>query len=85
MPRMSGPLLAERLVVARPDMKVLYMSGYIGGSTSQNGSHVAGAEFLQKPVTPETPAHRVHEVLSPVRAAPSAAPALSEARIASRR
>jgi two-component system, cell cycle sensor histidine kinase and response regulator CckA len=65
MPRMSGPQLAERLVAARPTIKVLYMSGYIGGSAYQQGSLVPGAEFLQKPITPEALAHRVQEVLVP--------------------
>jgi two-component system cell cycle sensor histidine kinase/response regulator CckA len=64
MPRMSGPQLAERLVAARPTIKVLYMSGYIGGLTDQQASLVSGAEFLQKPITPETLAQRVQEVLA---------------------
>jgi len=63
MPRMSGPQLAARLAGTRPEMKVLYMSGYIGGAPLENGSQIAVAEFLQKPITPETLAHRVREVL----------------------
>ena len=73
MPRMSGPQLAERLVVTRPTLKVLYMSGYIGGASHANGAHIAGAEFLQKPITPETLASRVREVLSPLRAVSASA------------
>jgi len=72
MPQMSGPQLAERLVATRPKMKVLYMSGYIGGASNQNGAHIAGAEFLQKPITPETLSSRVREVLSPLRVVSSA-------------
>jgi hypothetical protein len=53
-------------------MKVLYMSGYIGGASNQNGAHIAGAEFLQKPITPETLSSRVREVLSPLRVVSSA-------------
>jgi two-component system, cell cycle sensor histidine kinase and response regulator CckA len=68
MPRMSGPQLAERLAVTRPTMKVLYMSGYIGGASPASGAHIAGSEFLQKPITPETLASRVREVLGPLRA-----------------
>jgi two-component system, cell cycle sensor histidine kinase and response regulator CckA len=64
MPRMSGPQLAERLSASRPMMKVLYMSGYIGGASHQNGVHIADGEFLQKPITPEILTSRVREVLS---------------------
>jgi CheY-like chemotaxis protein len=49
MPEMSGTLLAKRLRRTLPDLKVLYMSGYTGGSVSHQGTLEAGAPFLQKP------------------------------------
>jgi len=74
MPRMSGPQLATRLVALRPEMRVLYMSGYIGGVNHENGFHVPSGEFLQKPITPETLAQRVQEVLGALVATPPAGP-----------
>jgi two-component system, cell cycle sensor histidine kinase and response regulator CckA len=63
MPRMSGPKLAERLGPLRPEMKVLFMSGYAGCSVIRNGFPDQGAVFLQKPMTVETLTRKVREVL----------------------
>jgi signal transduction histidine kinase len=63
MPRVSGPQLAERLALSRPELKVLYMSGYAGGMNPQLALHGSGATFLQKPITPEVLARRVREAL----------------------
>ncbi len=63
MPHMSGPELASRLATARPDMKVLCMSGYTDDSIVRHGvleSHVA---FIQKPITPESLTTKIREVL----------------------
>ena len=64
MPQMNGPELASRLSLARPELKVLYVSGY---STHDIGDHgVVGKdiELLQKPFTPYTFLQRIREVLS---------------------
>ena len=62
MPQMSGPELANRLAGNRPQMKVLYMSGYTGDTTMHGGlsSHV---ELIQKPFGPTALARRVRELL----------------------
>jgi DNA-binding response OmpR family regulator len=62
MPHMSGRQLAERLSSARPNMKILFMSGY----TDQAIMHrelTPGAPFLQKPFAPAALARRVRNIL----------------------
>ena len=63
MPQMSGPELAKRLASARPDMKVLCMSGYTDDSIVRHGVLEAHIAYLQKPITPEALTTRVREVL----------------------
>ncbi len=63
MPGMSGRELAACLKVPRPDMKVLYVSGYTDEAITHHGVLEAGVAFLQKPFTAEDLLRRVYEVL----------------------
>jgi PAS domain S-box-containing protein len=64
MPEMSGPELAKRLAVGRPEMKILCMSGYTDDSIVRHGVLEAKVAYLQKPVTPGTLTRKVREVLA---------------------
>lgn len=63
MPQVSGPELAERLLGIRPDLKVLYMSGYTERAVFQHGILDSGASYLQKPLVPDGLNRRVREVI----------------------
>jgi PAS domain S-box-containing protein len=63
MPRMSGRELADRLTALRPDLRVLYVSGYTDDAMLSSGSFPSGTAFLQKPFTLGSLLGKVREVL----------------------
>ena len=63
MPRMSGRELWERLAPLRPDMKVLFMSGYTDDAILHHGVLSSGVSFIQKPLTPGPLISKLREVL----------------------
>jgi two-component system cell cycle sensor histidine kinase/response regulator CckA len=64
MPGMSGPEIAERLALLRPEARILFMSGYAGAAMGHRGTVPAGAQLLEKPFNAQGLLHRVREVLS---------------------
>jgi two-component system cell cycle sensor histidine kinase/response regulator CckA len=63
MPGMSGRELAEKLLMIRPDTKVLYLSGYTEDTIVSEGTIESGTAFLQKPFTLQNLSRKVREVL----------------------
>ncbi|MGC4096035.1 MAG: ATP-binding protein [Nitrospira sp.] len=63
MPQMSGPEVAEKLTVVRPEIKVLYMSGYPDHPVFELSGVNRDTAFLQKPFTPNLLTQKVREVL----------------------
>lgn len=63
MPKMSGARLAQRLGSLRPDMRVLFMSGYTEQTIMSHGFVDDAVELLQKPITPDKLLRRVRQTL----------------------
>jgi DNA-binding NtrC family response regulator len=59
MPKMSGKELVERLRLLKPEVKVIYMSGYQSIGKKLNSNSV----FLQKPFRPNELSQAVREIL----------------------
>jgi signal transduction histidine kinase len=67
MPHLGGRQVAETLRAARPDLRVLYLSGYTDTAATRQGLMEPGAEFLQKPFSTDSLVRRVREVLDAAR------------------
>jgi PAS domain S-box-containing protein len=64
MPGMNGRALAERLVSVKPELRVLYMSGYTDDVIARHGVLEPGTPFLQKPFAPRMLAEKLREILA---------------------
>ena len=63
MPEMSGPELAVELGGKRPDIRVLFMSGYTDTAIVRRGVIDRGTPLLEKPFSQVTLAKRVRQAL----------------------
>jgi two-component system, cell cycle sensor histidine kinase and response regulator CckA len=64
MPGMSGREVAERLAPARPEMKILFISGYTDDDLLRHGVLKAPDTFLAKPFTAATLNEKVRALLA---------------------
>ncbi len=64
MDNMSGRQLAENLRPMRPEMRLLYISGYANGGAVSRQEGEAQGEFLAKPFTPKTLVMKVRQILT---------------------
>ena len=63
MPRLSGRELASRIAAVRPNVKVLFISGYTDDSIFRHGVLEGGVAYLQKPFNLKAIAQKIREVL----------------------
>ena len=66
MPGMRGRELGEVMQQLRPEIKVLFISGYTDDAAIHQGVLAEGIQFLQKPFTPDTLFRKVRTVLDVV-------------------
>jgi two-component system, cell cycle sensor histidine kinase and response regulator CckA len=64
MPMMTGTQLVARLKELRPDIGVMYMSGYTGDTLLEQGVSDNDIAFLQKPFSTEALARKVKQAIS---------------------
>jgi two-component system cell cycle sensor histidine kinase/response regulator CckA len=69
MPHMSGAKLAERLLLERPEMKALFVSGYAENTVLRHGAIDVTTGFLQKPFSLKMLAKKIRQVLETPTAA----------------
>jgi PAS domain S-box-containing protein len=64
LPGVGGRELAQKLTALRPEMRLLFMSGYTDDAVVRQGILTAGVMFLQKPFTLDGMARKVREALT---------------------
>lgn len=63
MPGMSGLELTKQLKITRPEIRVLYMSGYTSNAIVHHGILDDKTNYIQKPFFPDALARKIREVL----------------------
>jgi len=63
MPKLTGSELATRIRAVRPDIRVLFMSGYSDSAIIHRGALEPSSAFLEKPFTPPALILKVREIL----------------------
>ncbi len=64
MPQMSGKELRDKLIAIRPDIKILFMSGYTSNIIAQHGVLEEGMQFIQKPFSIHLLAEKVKQMIA---------------------
>jgi PAS domain S-box-containing protein len=63
MPQMGGRELAEKMAQMKPEIKVLFTSGYTDDSVFQQSINEKGINFIQKPFTFDSLAGKIRKIL----------------------
>jgi len=63
MPEMNGKELHSRAAIINPDLKVLFMSGYVGDVLANRGVLEEDVSYIQKPFSTQGLAAKVREML----------------------
>jgi signal transduction histidine kinase/ActR/RegA family two-component response regulator len=74
MPGINGPALAKQVRELRPDIKILYMTGY-SGEFVRSDMLIPGVSFIQKPFTPADLRRKIRKMLAGKPASTKAAAA----------
>ncbi len=64
MPEMSGPELARHMTALRPEIKIIFTSGYTNDAIARQGVLDPAVAFIQKPYRPKALARKIQEVLA---------------------
>ena len=80
LPNMGGNEIAARITADRPETKVLFMSGFTGNVVGDRKNLAPGAEFLQKPFSPDALCEKIGSMLS-TTSFPSSSPSSSIRRV----
>ncbi len=64
MPNMSGKQVADAMLSRRPDIKILYLSGYTENTISHHGVLDSSVDFLTKPFSRESLSRKIRDILS---------------------
>jgi two-component system, cell cycle sensor histidine kinase and response regulator CckA len=67
LPELSGYDLAEQVLAIKPQIKILFMTGYVEGEIVQRSISELGASFLDKPFQPSELLARVQQAIPSAR------------------